>query len=324
MTDLVLINLRHMWTPLYALEVPLNALLLLFWNFTGRVKFKNSIYVVHGAANLAPLIAARFLRLSIVWHFHETTPIFCRFVSVGMRILRNTRHKIAVVAKKSIEVYKLEEAEFLPAPIDTDFWCVKAVSEQEQESCEWMDMTGGVAPLRVLAVGNLNPLKGMDILIEAMKAIDGPWHLKIVGSSLKTQQVYADALHESAEINNSKNQEMRIELLGWQDKRQVRALMSTCDLFVLPSRSEACPLVLLEAMSIGCRVVAADVGDVAAMMATYPNKRIFQAENVQDCSSAIDTIKYEATRNSKVDSTWQLRNVADKTEQFYRQFFHRG
>ena len=38
--------------------------------------------------------------------------------------------------------------------------------------------------------------------------------------------------------------------------------MGDSDVFVLPSRSEACPLALLEAMAAGCVCIATDVGDV--------------------------------------------------------------
>jgi glycosyltransferase involved in cell wall biosynthesis len=42
--------------------------------------------------------------------------------------------------------------------------------------------------------------------------------------------------------------------------------MFNSDLFVLPSRSEACPLALLEAMAAGCVCIAADVGDVREIL----------------------------------------------------------
>jgi len=42
--------------------------------------------------------------------------------------------------------------------------------------------------------------------------------------------------------------------------------MADSDLFVLPSRSEACPLALLEAMAAGCVCIATDVGDVREIL----------------------------------------------------------
>jgi glycosyltransferase involved in cell wall biosynthesis len=323
MTDMALVNLRHIWNPLYVLEVPLNVVILLIWAFIGRLNLKDTLFVVHGVANLAPLIAARILCVPVIWHFHETTPMLSRFVSVGRQILKNSQHKIAVVAMKSIEAYKLNDAVFLPPFVNSKFWSKNKVNESERRLCDWMRVSASIMPIRVLAVGNLNPLKGMDILIEAMKAIKGPWHLKIVGATLTTHRVYADSLLQSAAEINSKTQNMQIEILDWQDSRQVRALMSTCDLFVVPSRSEACPIVLLEAMKMGCRIVAADVGDVALMTKLYPSIRLFSAGNIKECSNAIETMRYEPFQEAKLNNIYRLKSVVEKTEFVYLQCLNR-
>jgi len=43
-------------------------------------------------------------------------------------------------------------------------------------------------------------------------------------------------------------------------------LFVECDIFVQPSRSEACPIALLEAMAIKCVCVATDVGRVGEIV----------------------------------------------------------
>jgi glycosyltransferase involved in cell wall biosynthesis len=59
-----------------------------------------------------------------------------------------------------------------------------------------------------------------------------------------------------------------IRFAGWQSSEEVRNLMLCSDVFVLSSRSEACPLALLEAMAAGCACVATDVGDVREILET--------------------------------------------------------
>jgi glycosyltransferase involved in cell wall biosynthesis len=56
----------------------------------------------------------------------------------------------------------------------------------------------------------------------------------------------------------------RVRFLGI--RRDVPRLMASADLFVLSSRSEGLPMVLLEAMGMQAAVVAADVGGVSEVI----------------------------------------------------------
>ena len=53
-----------------------------------------------------------------------------------------------------------------------------------------------------------------------------------------------------------------IELKGY-NRDQVNALMYSCDVFLLTSKTEGSPQVIKEAMACGCPIVSVDVGDVA-------------------------------------------------------------
>jgi glycosyltransferase involved in cell wall biosynthesis len=55
-----------------------------------------------------------------------------------------------------------------------------------------------------------------------------------------------------------------VRFLGVRD--DVDVLNRLWDVFALPSREEACPIALLEAMAAGCAVVACDVGGVAELV----------------------------------------------------------
>lgn len=88
--------------------------------------------------------------------------------------------------------------------------------------------------------------KGYDVLAEAFKDIDNA-ELHIAGRNTQGEamkQLFCD-------FNN-------VYLHGELDKRGVRELLYQCDALVLPSRSEAQPLVVLEAMSTGIPVVSTE------------------------------------------------------------------
>jgi glycosyltransferase involved in cell wall biosynthesis len=324
MTELSLPNLRHLWAPLYTLELVVNMLLLTVSVLVGRVRRENVVFTVHGGANLAPLMAARLVGIPVVWIFHETTPRFRGLVKLGRWVLEGGAYALAVVAERSREVYDLDDAVYLPAAVVPSFWSLNQVSQGEWDACGWSESSSNsLPPLRFLAVGNLNPLKGIDVLLDSLADIEGPWHLKIIGAPLETHQDYEAALHRRAVEITQRDHHSQIEFLGWQDKEKVRSLMATCDVFVLPSRSEACPIALLEAMSMGCRCIAADVGDVRLMLAGYLDGEIFPAESVVACREAILEIQAQQygsphERTSSFGNAWRLPIVSTKVEALYR------
>ncbi len=243
--------------------------------------------------------------------------------------LKGARHALAIVANKSVEVYGLQDAVLLPAAVDPMFWTSDKVSETDRAACGWMKARDAESsPLRLLAVGNLNPLKGMDILLESLKGLDGPWHLKIVGSELATHRHYAESLHRSAKELGELHSDSYVDFLGWQDKSSVRALLADCDIFVLPSRSEACPIALLEALAMGCCCIAADVGDVRLMMAHATNSKIVEANSAAECRKAILALQAECKtrymQKTVIGAAWQLDTLAIKTEALYRKLVRVG
>ena len=86
--------------------------------------------------------------------------------------------------------------------------------------------------------------KGYDVLRDAFEMVSGA-ELFIAGRNT-----------QSAPMRNLMAGADRIHLLGELSRDQVRTLLYQCDALVLASRSEAQPLVLLEAMATGIPVVA--------------------------------------------------------------------
>ena len=66
--------------------------------------------------------------------------------------------------------------------------------------------------------------------------------------------------------------------------------MVYCDVFVLPSRSEACPLALLEAMAAGCVCIATDVGDVREILEVAGCGIVVPSESSSALAAAIEHV----------------------------------
>lgn len=249
-TQLALTNLRHRFRGLYPIEVIWNVLRLL-WLFRSGPARRRCIFDVHGAANIAPVLAARILRIPLVWHFHETMNAFRGLAGLGKAILPGSMYRIVVVAKRAAEVFRISDAELIPGSIDASFWR-PAASEREAREQDPL--------LRLVVVGNLNPLKGIDVLLDAVGRMGRTWELVVVGSELSTFRGYAQMLCEKGRALTGG--EGSVRFVGWQSSESVRRLLASAHVFVLPSRSEACPIALLEAMAMECVCVATDVGDV--------------------------------------------------------------
>jgi glycosyltransferase involved in cell wall biosynthesis len=109
----------------------------------------------------------------------------------------------------------------------------------------------------LLFVGNLAPVKGVDVLLTAcaqLQAFIGSWHLHIVGDGplcpALRRQCYALGIHD------------RVTLHGALPHAELPDWFRAADLFVLASRSEGVPNVLLESMACGLPFVATSVGGI--------------------------------------------------------------
>jgi glycosyltransferase involved in cell wall biosynthesis len=193
--------------------------------------------------------------IPLVWHFHETLSQFSIIVSIGKKIIGKMPHQIVVVAKKAISVFGLPDAILIPGGVDTEFWSKSKLKKRSIRHD---------SRLRICTVGNLNPLKGFDILLRALEAVHQPWELMIIGAELHTHAEYARKLRVLAQQLESPSR--HVCFAGWMSPEAIESALSDCDLFVLPSISEACPLVLLEAMAVGCHCIATDVGDVSDIL----------------------------------------------------------
>lgn len=111
----------------------------------------------------------------------------------------------------------------------------------------------------IVFIGNMDPVKGVDVLLQALAAIDRDPPLAILigsGRRLGAYERQAAALGLSG----------RVTFAGPVPHRDTALFLNAADLLVLPSRSEGCPNVVLEALACGTPVVASSVGGVPELI----------------------------------------------------------
>lgn len=109
------------------------------------------------------------------------------------------------------------------------------------------------------AVGVLDPIKGFDILIEAaailvQKGASAGFVVAGEGSGR------ADLVSKIKRLGLSG----KFILLGWQ--ADIAGFLAQIDVFVMPSRSEGCPIALIEALAAGLPCVASGVGGIPEVL----------------------------------------------------------
>ena len=114
----------------------------------------------------------------------------------------------------------------------------------------------------LLFIGNLVHVKGIDVLLQACRRLADArddWHLHLIGEGSDrarlAQQAQALGLDDRISIHGSRPHH---ELPRW---------LHAADLFVLPSRSEGVPNVLLEASACGTPWLASEVGGIPEIAA---------------------------------------------------------
>jgi starch synthase len=98
--------------------------------------------------------------------------------------------------------------------------------------------------------------KGLDVLLDA-------WQL--LGEAREAHLVLVGAGEDAGEIARRAQGARRVHLVQeWvQDRERMRAILSSADVYVFPSRHEGLPVAPLEAMACGLPVVGADATGVA-------------------------------------------------------------
>jgi glycosyltransferase involved in cell wall biosynthesis len=135
----------------------------------------------------------------------------------------------------------------------------------------------------VICVANLMPIKGIDTLLQAWRQIDmadRPVCLLLVGDGpLRPSLV---------QLANQLCCRPAVRFLG--HRNDVEQLLRAADLFVLPSRYEACSNVTLEAMASGLPVVACDVGGMRELITPDQTGWLVSPDSPQQLADTISAV----------------------------------
>jgi glycosyltransferase involved in cell wall biosynthesis len=160
------------------------------------------------------------------------------------------------VADASARHYRLDRGRFRVIP---NAPATAAVRVADREGLRRQLFGAWATGPLVVCVARLVPGKGVDELIEAAAMLSGPFgdlHVAVAGAGPEHERLRAAIVRRGLE--------QRFRLLG--HRPDVGRLLAAADVFCLPSRHEAAPISLLEAMDAGCACVASAVGAIPEML----------------------------------------------------------
>ena len=168
---------------------------------------------------------------------------------------------------------------------------------------------------RVIYVGTLKKIKGVDYLLKSVASLKDNFELWIIGSGPEK---------ESLQELSSDLKLKGVKFLGRKTGRKLVWAMSQGDVLVLPSFSEGFPNVILEGMSLGMPIIATDVGGVREILKEGYNGFVIPARDSKKMREKISLLikskilqKKFSKNNLKDVKKYSWSNAAKRLESLY-------
>lgn len=148
----------------------------------------------------------------------------------------------------------------------------------------------------IVAIGNLYPVKGHVVLLQALRALPG-CHVAIAGRGEEEAALHAYAVQHGLAPY--------VHLLGY--RADVADLLAAADVFALPSLSEGVPLALLEAMFAGKGIAASGVGGVPEVVTAEREALLVPPQDPQALATALGRLLEDHTLRQRLGEAARRR-----------------
>jgi len=261
--------------------------------------------------NLIAILAARFYGIKIIASEHTNhhlkgSPEF--LVDFTRKYIYRMANFITVLTSYDLPYYKDKGSKVVVMPNPTTFSPIENNNHKREKI--------------ILAVGRLNNyhIKGFDNLLSIMPPIlekFPEWKLKIIGDGQKGENF----LKASAKKLNIED---RVIFTGFQNN--IAEHMQNASIFVLSSRSEGLPMVLLEAMSQGMVCIAYDcITGPSDIINDGENGVLVENQNMEEMTNGLtklvenETLRFELAENAiqSLDK-FSMETISSKWEQLFK------
>jgi glycosyltransferase involved in cell wall biosynthesis len=138
--------------------------------------------------------------------------------------------------------------------------------------------------VRLLFVGQLGARKGVPELLQALSRIPRlpfAWSITMAGDG-----DIGGARQSALELGILD----RVNFTGWLDSAQIRGLLESSDVLILPSHAEGFPMAIVEAFAYGVAVISSPVGAIAEIVLNNENGLLVSVGDVDGLEQAIEAL----------------------------------
>jgi glycosyltransferase involved in cell wall biosynthesis len=228
------------------------------------------------------------------------------------------RRLVGATALRPVSGFRLAAvSDSLAGHLERAFWIRRDgvdVVRNGIDVCEWEDRaaTDRGVPFRLVAVGNLYPVKnhaGLVRVVAALRARGVPAELDVLGRG--AEEDHLRTVIREHELDGL------VRLQGFQ--ADVSRFLRASDVFVSASVSEQMPLSFLEAMAQGLPIVASRVGGVPEVVEDGHNGLLFELGDQERAVTCLEGLWQDGNRRralgrngrARVEASYGTRSMAE-------------
>ncbi len=271
----------------------------------------------------SPLLGAYFAGVPVrVWCKRSMNAAFeeCRELTVYDKLALTTRLSCAL-ATKVITVSHAVKSELVELGISEGKFVVQNnprrnfIQKSEIRDTVRQSMGYSKSDVVIATTGHAVPVKGWDILLKAfarIAAIDKNARLLLIGSTNgDSERAFCRELKQFVESSNLTE---RVTFPG--HIYDISKILPAADIFVLPSRSEGCANVLIEALDLGLPCVASRVGNAEDVIQSDSNGFVVERNNAEALENALRTLVSDEDTRARFAAAAKLPSQIPTLEEY--------
>ena len=218
-----------------------------------------------------------------------------------------------------------QKLDILPPGVDTKIF--KPISKAKARH----ELQADPQKKLVLFVGRIEPLKGVDMLIYAMKILslrkpELPLNLWIVGGDISQPvELWSAELQKLEQLRKVLGIPSLVRFVGQQKQDQLPNYYNAADVVVMPSHYESFGMAALEAMSCGVPVITTNVAGISGLLddqrqelITTVNNPLLLAKQLGHLLTHEQTHSAVSSKLQKIGVALEWAKVAEKALNIYK------